>query len=105
MPAGKRKTCARNIENPLHSTLPIFSIISLKLYHKSYSVAVPRNTNTNPKIRKETFGTYVATKYAAKTARNGKNAYRYRVSTIIGITARGRSEERRVGKECRSRWS
>ena len=27
------------------------------------------------------------------------------LSKLVGIVARSRSEERRVGKECRSRWS
>ena len=35
-----------------------------------------------------------------------KDYYEYLLNTFAGITLlTGRSEERRVGKECRSRWS
>src|SRR5256885_11475412 len=36
---------------------------------------------------------------------HGEQEYEYRRPLRVGETVRCRSEERRVGKECRSRWS
>ena len=40
-----------------------------------------------------------------KRARLALDMYNYRIKKYIGAYATTRSEERRVGKECRSRWS
>ena len=40
-----------------------------------------------------------------ETIRAGLNPEQYRVVHRLGVDEAERSEERRVGKECRSRWS
>ena len=42
----------------------------------------------------------------SQASTNNVNGYRLQIpETILGDRSGGRSEERRVGKECRSRWS
>src|SRR3712207_6898087 len=47
----------------------------------------------------------VRTAEAARTSLQGGLTTAFRSGAITGMLVAGRSEERRVGKECRSRWS
>src|SRR6266487_6059049 len=44
-------------------------------------------------------------KSTVKKAQNSDKALEFRVAGDVFRFSRGKSEERRVGKECRSRWS
>src|SRR5260370_33900437 len=89
------------------SKLTITSVVSNKV---SLSWTDNSNNETGFKIQRKTgvTGTYVTivttganvTTYNDSTVTDG-TLYYYQVSAT---NATGRSEERRVGKECRSRW-
>ena len=51
------------------------------------------------------YGIDIADKSHLRVPVGGESTYKRLVETITTLENQGRSEERRVGKECRSRWS
>ena len=57
------------------------------------------------RIELRNFGVFEVKKRAARKARNPRTGDKVFVPEKFVVTFKPRSEERRVGKECRSRWS